>query len=89
LIASFIRILKKISPFVSFEAQPISLEEQQKIKFLSQINKKTLLTFGNMGSFFIFTTVFHRILDFKNGAGSLSWPLCFLYQTTFSPERLK
>ena len=26
----------------------------------------------------IFTSVFHRILDFKNGAGFLSWPL-FLF----------
>jgi hypothetical protein len=23
----------------------------------------------------IFVSVFHRILDFKDGAGSLSWPL--------------
>jgi hypothetical protein len=30
--------------------------------------------------FTIFTTVFHRILDFKNGAGFLSWPLYFFIQ---------
>ena len=32
--------------------------------------------------FTIFTTVFHRILDFKNGAGFLSWPL-FLFLPLF------
>ncbi len=34
----------------------------------------------------IFVSVFHRILDFKNGAGSLSWPLIFymnLHHTNF------
>src|SRR5438128_6921240 len=29
--------------------------------------------------FTIFTTVFHRLLVFKNGAGFLSWPLFILY----------
>ena len=34
-----------------------------------------------------FNSVFHRILDFKNGAGFLSWPLCFLLQPNISsPE---
>jgi hypothetical protein len=32
-----------------------------------------------LNSFTTFTTVFHRILDFKNGAGFSSWPLCFFY----------
>jgi hypothetical protein len=30
-----------------------------------------------LNSFTTFTTVFHRILDFKNGAGFSSWPLFF------------
>ena len=34
--------------------------------------------------FTIFTTVFHRILDFKNGAGFLSWPLFFLIPVSTS-----
>jgi hypothetical protein len=33
---------------------------------------------GNMGNCCIFVSVFHRILDFKNGAGFLSGPL-FIY----------
>ena len=31
-----------------------------------------------MGNCCIFVTVFHRILDFKNGAGFLSGPLFYL-----------
>ena len=33
---------------------------------------------GNLGNCCIFVTVFHRILDFKNGAGCLSGPLFFI-----------
>jgi hypothetical protein len=33
---------------------------------------------GNLGNCCIFVTVFHRILDFKNGAGCLSGPLFLL-----------
>jgi len=33
---------------------------------------------------FIFVSVFHRILDFKNGAGCLSWPLFFLFWACFT-----
>jgi hypothetical protein len=36
------------------------------------------LRIGNALNYCIFTSVFHRILDFKNGAGFLSWPLIFL-----------
>jgi hypothetical protein len=33
---------------------------------------------GNLRNCCIFVTVFHRILDFKNGAGFLSGPLFYL-----------
>ena len=41
--------------------------------------KKEIISqiFGNIVTSRIFVTVFHRILDFKNGAGFLSWPLLF------------
>ena len=32
---------------------------------------------GSLENCCTFITVFHRILDFKNGAGFLSWPLYF------------
>lgn len=32
---------------------------------------------GNLKIGCTFTSVFHRILDFKNGAGFLSWPHFF------------
>ena len=36
---------------------------------------------------FIFVSVFHRILDFKNGAGCLSWPLFFYSELVSRGER--
>ena len=41
-----------------------------------------------LAPFAIFTTVFHRILDFKNGAGFLSWPLFLLYHLQLITFRL-
>lgn len=39
--------------------------------------KYPLLGIAFMGTVCIFVTVFHRILDFKDGAGFLSWPHFF------------
>ncbi len=40
--------------------------------------------FVNIITILIFVMVFHRILDFKNGAGFLSWPLFILYLILFA-----
>ncbi len=36
---------------------------------------------GNAKYYRIFIPVFHRILDFKNGAGFLSWPHYFFKES--------
>jgi gliding motility associated protien GldN len=45
------------------------------------LSKKFVYNGKNVSA--IFTTVFHRILDFKNGAGFLSWPLFFFRPRLF------
>jgi hypothetical protein len=47
------------------------------VKYLHIIFKIERANVVLLNRFTIFTTVFHRILDFKNGAGFLSWPLFF------------
>jgi hypothetical protein len=42
------------------------------------VQKKDLKIVGHLLQVCIFTTVFHRILDFKNGAGFPSKPLFLL-----------
>jgi len=55
--------------------------EMGKINFQNTIGTRIVF----LDRFTIFTTVFHRILDFKNGAGFLSWPLFFFIRIDVLP----
>ena len=57
-------------------------------KTLKRILKKLKTELGNVKNYCIFTSVFHRILDFKNGAEFLFWPL-FFYSRSGCSSSLK
>ena len=51
-------------------------------------SKKRIIPIGKLDKCRIFVTVFHRILDFKNGAGFLSWPHFFCHTSSRYPVPL-
>lgn len=59
---------------IESELQPIAFGSGKKKKYFIKYPFKGI---DLMGTVRIFVSVFHRILDFKDGAGFLSWPHFF------------